>query len=80
MIAAVNDIADRFMPAKLARHDFPVLGPVGGPGCDSKPPERSCTAKVTKGYRGALDHGAARPDHLALCLFREGSASRAPTR
>ena len=68
---AVNQIADLSTPAKLARLDLPPL----------KPSRRTwqqfqaAGAELHRtGYRGVLYPSAARPGHLALCLFREGIA------
>lgn len=66
---AVNDIADLSTPAKLARHDLPIPKP----GRKTWPGFQAAGEELhRKGCRGVLYPSAARPDHLALCLFREG--------
>jgi len=66
---AVNDIADLSTPAKLARLDLPVPTP----GRRTWPAFQAVGETLySKGYRGVLYPSAARPDHQALCLFREG--------
>jgi RES domain-containing protein len=65
---AVNDIADLSTPAKLAKLNLPVPMP-------SRQTWSAFQAAgedlYRKGYRGVLYPSAARPDHQALCLFRE---------
>ena len=66
---AVNDIADLSTPAKLARLDLPALQPSRR---NWGPFQMAGEELHRKGYRGVLYQSAARPDHQALCLFREG--------
>ncbi len=66
---AVSDIADLSTTAKLARLDLPVPHP----GRRTWPPFQAAGEDLFReGYRGVLYPSAARPDHQALCLFREG--------
>jgi RES domain-containing protein len=65
---AVNEIADLSTPAKLAKFDLPA----------PQPSRRSWTPFQAvgeelhrEGCHGVLYPSAARPDHQALCLFRE---------
>jgi hypothetical protein len=68
---ALNDIADLSTSAKLARHDLPMPKP----GRKTWPVFQAVGEELhRKGSRGVLYPSAARPDHLALCLFREGVA------
>ncbi len=66
---AVNDIADLSTPTKLARLDLPPLAPSRR---NWAPFQAIGEELHSKGYRGVLYPSAARPDHQALCLFREG--------
>jgi RES domain-containing protein len=66
---AVNDIADLSTPAKLARLELPPLAPSRR---NWAPFQAIGEELHSKGYRGVLYPSAARPDHQALCLFREG--------
>jgi hypothetical protein len=61
-------IADLSTPAKLARHDLPTPKP----GRQTWPQFQAVGEELhRKGCRGVLYPSAARPDHMALCLFRE---------
>lgn len=65
---AVSDIADLSTSTKLAKLDLPVPRP------DRRTwPQFQVVGEELhrKGYRGVLYPSAARPDHQALCLFRE---------
>lgn len=65
---AVNDIADLSTPAKLAKLGLPVPRP----GRLTWPKFQTAGEELHgEGYRGVLYPSAARPDHQALCLFRE---------
>jgi RES domain-containing protein len=65
---AVNDIADLSTPTKLARLDLPIPRPSR----QTWLPFQTAGAQLhSMGYRGVLYPSAARPDHQALCLFRE---------
>jgi RES domain-containing protein len=67
---AVGEIADLSTPEKLARLDLPVLRP----GRRMWAPFQAAGEQLHgDGYRGILYPSAARPDHKALCLFREGA-------
>jgi len=66
---AVDDIADLPTPAKLARRGLPPLAPSRR---NWAPFQAMGEELHSKGYRGVLYPSAARPDHQALCLFREG--------
>ncbi len=66
---AVDDIADLSTPEKLARLDLPI--PL--PGRRTWAPFQAVGEHLHAcGYRGVLYPSAARPDHKALCLFRDG--------
>ena len=66
---AAGDIADLSAPDKLARLDLSVPRP----GRQTWKPFQAAGERLHKdGYRGVLYSSAARPDHKALCLFREG--------
>jgi len=65
---AVTDIADLSTPAKLAQLDLPPLQPSRR---NWLPFQAAGEQLHSKGYRGVLYPSAARPDHQALCLFRE---------
>lgn len=66
---AVGDIAVLSTPAKLAEVDLPV--PV--PSRRNWAPFQAVGEQLHReGYRGVLYPSAARPDHQALCLFRDG--------
>lgn len=66
---AASDIADLSTPAKLARLDLPVPSPLRR----TWPSFQAAGEELhRKGYLGVLYPSAARPDHQALCLFREG--------
>jgi RES domain-containing protein len=67
---AVGEIADLSTPAKLALLDLPVPRP----GRRTWAPFQAAGERLHgDGYRGILYPSAARPDHKALCLFREGA-------
>lgn len=67
---AVGEIADVSTPEKLARLDLPVPRP----GRRTWAPFQAAGERLHgDGYRGVLYPSAARPDHRALCLFREGA-------
>jgi RES domain-containing protein len=66
---AVNGIADLSTAAKLARFDLPIPKP--GRQTWTQFQEAGKNLHDT-GYRGVLYPSAARPDHQALCLFRDG--------
>jgi RES domain-containing protein len=66
---AVGDIADLSTPDKLARLDLPVPWPSRQ---TWKPFQVAGERLHEDGYRGVLYPSAARLDHQALCLFREG--------
>jgi hypothetical protein len=69
---AVSDIADLSTPAKLARLDLPVPRP----GLSTWPSFQGAGEELHhEGYLGVLYPSAARPDHQALCLFREAVLS-----
>lgn len=66
---AVIDIADLSTPAKLAQLELPTPHP----GRHTWPPFQAAGEELHRqGYRGVLYPSAARPDNLALCLFRDG--------
>ncbi len=65
---AVNDIADLSTEAKLAEVELPAPHPSRG---SWAPFQAVGEALYRDGYRGVLYPSAARPDDLALCLFRE---------
>lgn len=66
---AVGDIADLSTTAKLAEVDLPVLRPSR----TTWAPFQAVGERLHhQGYRGVLYPSAARPDHQALCLFRDG--------
>jgi RES domain-containing protein len=74
---AVGDIADLSTPDKLARLDLSAPRP----GRRTWEPFQAAGEDLHRdGYRGVLYPSAARPDHKALCLFREGVRSPAPIR
>ena len=65
---AVSDIADLSSTAKLTKLGLPVPRP----GRRSWPQFQAVGEELHgEGYRGVLYPSAARPDHQALCLFRE---------
>jgi RES domain-containing protein len=65
---AVGDVADLSTPKKLARLDLPIPRP----GRRTWAPFQAAGERLhSDGYRGILYPSAARPDHKALCLFRE---------
>jgi len=65
---AVNDVADLSTPAKLAKLDLPVPQP----GRQTWAAFQGVGEELhSQGCRGVLYPSAARPDHQALCLFRE---------
>lgn len=65
---AVKDIADLSTPAKLAKLDLPVPRP----GWNTWAAFQAVGEELSRqGCRGVLYPSAARPDHQALCLFRE---------
>jgi RES domain-containing protein len=65
---AVNDVADLSTPAKLARVGLSVPRP----GRHTWASFQAVGEKLhSKGCRGVIYPSAARPDHQALCLFRE---------
>jgi RES domain-containing protein len=66
---AVGDIADLSTPDRLAMLDLPV----SRPSRRTWAPFQAVGEDLHRdGYRGVLYPSAARPDHKALCLFREG--------
>lgn len=65
---AVNDIADLSTQAKLAQVDLPAPRPSRG---TWGPFQAVGEALHREGYCGILYPSAARPNHQALCLFRE---------
>jgi RES domain-containing protein len=68
---AVGEIADLSSPKKLARLDLPVPRP----GRRTWAPFQAAGEQLHgDGFRGILYPSAARPDHKALCLFREGAS------
>ncbi len=66
---AINDIADLSTQAKLARVDLSPPRPNRG---TWTPFQAVGETLRREGYRGVLYPSATRPDHQALCLFREG--------
>jgi RES domain-containing protein len=66
---AVGNIADLSTPDKLARLDLPVPRPGRGTWASFQAAGEDLHCR---GYRGVLYPSAARPDHQALCVFREG--------
>jgi RES domain-containing protein len=65
---AMNNIADLSTAAKLARLDLPMPSPSRR----TWPPFQAAGEHLhSKGYSGVLYPSAARPEHQALCLFRE---------
>jgi RES domain-containing protein len=65
---AVSDIADLSASAKLMKLGLPAPRP----GRRSWPQFQAVGEELHReGYRGVLYPSAARPDHQALCLFRE---------
>jgi RES domain-containing protein len=65
---AVGEIADLSTPQKLAQLDLPAPRP----GRRTRAPFQAAGERLhDDGYHGILYPGAARPDHKALCLFRE---------
>lgn len=65
---AVEEIADLSTPKKLARLELPAPRPSRG---TWEPFQAAGEQLHSDGYRGILYPSAARPDHKALCLFRE---------
>jgi RES domain-containing protein len=67
---AVGEIADLSSLEKLARLDLPVPRP----GRRTWAPFQAAGEHLhNDGFRGILYPSAARPDHKALCLFRDGA-------
>jgi RES domain-containing protein len=66
----VKDIADLSTPAKLAELDLPVPKPGRA---SWRPFQTVGEALYGERYRGVLYPSAARPEHTALCLFRDAS-------
>jgi RES domain-containing protein len=65
---AVGDIADLSTADKLAKLDLPVPRP----GRRTWAPFQAVGERLrSEGHRGVLYPSAARPDHKALCLFRD---------
>jgi RES domain-containing protein len=65
---AINDVADLSTDAKLADLDLPVPRPRRG----TWAPFQAVGEELhQEGYRGVLYPSAARPQHSALCIFRE---------